>query len=548
MKFHAQNSFGVPEETARVARAAFPKGNVYVTIRDELGVLYADSRFAGLFSHQGRPAESPGNLALVLVVQPGEGLSDRQMAEAVRSRIDLKYLLGLKLDDPGFDGSLLSDFRQRLLKGGEAEQLLNDMLLVFQERGWLKAGGKQRSDSTMVLAATRELNRLELVGETIRQALEGLAVVAPNWLRGQVPVEWFDRYRHRFDQYRLPRSKKEQQAWADMIGQDGWQLLTAVYAPSSPSYLPAVEGVQVLRQIWLQQYQIEDGQVRWRQAGNLPGGERLIQTPYDLEARYSRKRDIEWTGYKVHLSETYDSPTFNIITHVQTTLAATPDVAVTADLHHALAAKQLLPQTHTVDEGYTDADLLVTSREQYGVDLLGPVPRDTSWQAQAQQGFALADFVVDWQAQQVTCPAGHVSRLWSPSHDATHNPVIHIQFSPAHCTPCPLRAACTRAKTNPRALKLRTQPQHQALQTARQRQQTDDFRLQYAGRAGIEGTLSQGTRAFGLRRTPYLGLLKTHLHHVLIAASINLARLVAFWGDAKPAQTRRSRFAALAFT
>jgi transposase len=548
MKYQAQNSFGVPEETARVARAAFPKGNVYLTIRDELGVLYADSRFAGLFSHQGRPAESPGNLALVLVVQPGEGLSDRQMAEAVRSRIDLKYLLGLKLEDSGFDGSLLSDFRQRLLEGGEEEQLLNDMLLVFQERGWLKAGGKQRSDSTMVLAATRDLNRLELVGETMRQALEALAVVAPHWLRGQVPAEWFDRYSHRFDQYRLPRSKKEQQAWGDMIGQDGWQLLTAVYAVDSPTYLPTVEGVQILRQIWLQQYQLEDGQVRWRQPNNLPGGEKLIQTPYDLEARYSRKREVEWTGYKVHLSEVYDSPTFNIITHVQTTLAATPDVAVTADIHQALAAKRLLPETHTVDEGYLDADLLVTSREQYGVDLLGPVPRDTSWQAHTQQGFALADFVIDWQARQVTCPTGRLSRIWSPSHDTTNNPVIHVQFAANDCSPCPLRTACTRAKTNPRALKLRTQPQHEALQAARQRQQTDDFRLQYAGRAGVEGTLAQATRAFGLRRTPYLGLLKSHLHHVLIAASINLTRLVAFLREVKPAQTHRSRFVALAFS
>jgi hypothetical protein len=121
------------------------------------------------------------------------------MVEAVRSRIDLKYLLGLKLGDPGFDGSLLSDFRQRSLEGGAAEQLLNEMLLVFQKRGWLKAGGKQRRDSTMVLAATRALNRLELVGETMRQALEGLAVVAP-LAAGSVAGRVVYRYRHCFDQ------------------------------------------------------------------------------------------------------------------------------------------------------------------------------------------------------------------------------------------------------------------------------------------------------------------------------------------------------------
>ena len=161
----------VPEETARVARAAFPKGNKYMKIRDELGALYADHEFAELFPERGRPAESPGSLALVTVIQFAEGLSDRQAAEAVRSRIDIKYALALELTDAGFDYSLLSQFRGRLLENGREAQLLDSLLQRLSQKGLVKAGGQQRTDSTHVLAAIRQVNRLECVGETIRQVL-----------------------------------------------------------------------------------------------------------------------------------------------------------------------------------------------------------------------------------------------------------------------------------------------------------------------------------------------------------------------------------------
>jgi transposase len=184
MTLHACDLFSIPAETARVAEAAFPKGNVYMTMRDKLNLWYKDSDFAPLFqSNQGRPAESPGRLALVTVMQFAEGLTDQQAAEAVRSRIDWKYALGLKLTDPGFHYSILSDYRQRLIAGGAEQQLLDDMLRQFQKQGLLKARGKQRTDSTHVLAAIRELNRLECIGETLRYALNSLAVVAPEWLR-----------------------------------------------------------------------------------------------------------------------------------------------------------------------------------------------------------------------------------------------------------------------------------------------------------------------------------------------------------------------------
>jgi transposase len=167
----------VPKETARVARAAFPKGNPYLTLRDELETIYADSLFAALFPKRGRPAEAPGLLALVMVLQFAEGLSDRQAAEAVHSRIDWKYLLGLELVDPGFDFSVLSEFRDRLLVGGLEQRVLDELLDRFRKRGLLKERGKQRTDSTHVQAEVRNLNRLECVGEAMRSALNSTLAI-----------------------------------------------------------------------------------------------------------------------------------------------------------------------------------------------------------------------------------------------------------------------------------------------------------------------------------------------------------------------------------
>jgi transposase len=254
MSMHPQEISPVPEETARVARAANPKGNVYMRMRDELGSIYEDQMFTALFPRRGQPAEAPWRLALVTVMQYMEGLSDRQAAEAVRERIDWKYALSLELTDPGFDFSVLTEFRTRLLTGGAETHLLQALLELCKSRGWLKARGRQRTDSTHVRASIRDLNRLECAGETLRHTLNVLAEVAPDWLLAQIDVGWFDRYSHRCDEYRFPKAQTERLAFAEMIGTDGHRLLTAVYAPTAPSWLAELPAVETLRLVWVQQY------------------------------------------------------------------------------------------------------------------------------------------------------------------------------------------------------------------------------------------------------------------------------------------------------
>ena len=209
MSLRPQVVYLVPEETARVARAAFPKGNVYMRMHDELGMFYQDLQFVPLFSTRGQPAEAPARLALVLVMQFAENLTDRQAADAVRSRLDWKFALGLELTDPGFDYSVLSEFRSRLITGEAEDLLLDTMLDHFKARGLIKPRGRQRTDSTHVLAAIRSLNRLELVGRTLQHALNVLAQEVPDWLVAQISPDWFDRYSRQLDEYRLPKSEPE---------------------------------------------------------------------------------------------------------------------------------------------------------------------------------------------------------------------------------------------------------------------------------------------------------------------------------------------------
>src|SRR6266581_961725 len=219
----------IPDVTAAAVRAAFPKGNLYVELRAEFGTLYTDQLFADLYPPQGRPVEvAPWRLALIVVMQYLEGLTDRQAADAVRRCMDWKYALSLDLHDPGFDFTLLHDFRQRLLGHDAAQRLLDTFLTTCKARGWIKARGTQRTDSTHVLAAIRTLHRLECVLEAMHAALNQLSKAAPTWVRQHVPLEWYARYGLRAEGARLPKDASKRDALARQIGMDGYQLLDGV--------------------------------------------------------------------------------------------------------------------------------------------------------------------------------------------------------------------------------------------------------------------------------------------------------------------------------
>jgi transposase len=260
MVLHPHGIKPIPPLTQKIAHKAFPKGNLYMTLRDELGTFYDDNDFAELYSSEGQPALHPGRLALICVMQYMANLSDRGAVEAIAARIDWKYALGLKLTDPGFDSSVLSLFRSRLLNGGQEQLLLDKLLKRCQELNLIKVKGKARTDSTHILAAIRNLNRLEYVGETLRSALNALAVVHPDWLSNIVFPEWFDRYSKPVEESRLPRGTEARNEYAAKIGQDGMRILEAVYdEPTTPQWLREIPAIETLRIAWTHQYWINNG-------------------------------------------------------------------------------------------------------------------------------------------------------------------------------------------------------------------------------------------------------------------------------------------------
>jgi transposase len=531
----------IPEETARVARAAYPKGNVFMHMRDVLGTIYQDEVFAHLFSHTGQPAEAPWRLALVTVMQFAEGLSDRQAADAVRGRIDFKYALGLELTDPGFDHTVLSEFRARLVVGNAEQLLLDAMLTLFKERGWLKARGKQRTDSTHVLAKIRALNRVLCVGETLRHALNCLALVAPDWLLAHSQPEWVERYEARMEDARTPLGDEARHAYAEVIGADGASLLQSIYDAAAPLFLREIPAVEILRQVWIQNYTWSEGKIGWRSSEDIPPAARYIGSPYDVEAHYSKKRSTTWVGYKVHLTETCEKESPHLITHVETTSAPVSDDARTAVIHEALKNKELLPEQHIVDTGYVDAKLLVQSQHDYELELIGPTRGNYRWQARDKTGFDASHFLIDWQAEQATCPEGHKSLSWTPAIDNRTNEVIKIKFSTKDCQVCPSLRLCTQSTRHVRrTVTIRPKEQYDALQARRELETTQDFKALYATRAGVEGTISQGVRTMGLRRSRYIGQERTHLQHVATAAAINVVRLMRWLHGEPHAKTRQS--------
>src|SRR6266536_2029407 len=475
-----------------------------VQIRDRLGQWLEDEAFAAAFGTRGKPGWSPSRLALVTVLQRAENLPDRQAADAVRMRLDWQYLLGLPLDDPGFDPTVLVEFRTRVADAGLELVVLDALLAKLAAAGLVKAGGKQRTDSTHVVAAVAALNRLELAGESVRAALEALAAAHPDWLAQRICVSDFARrYGTPMTSWRPPAAQARRDELAVAYARDGYALLAAVYHGSAPAWLRELPAVDVLRRVLVQNYtrvitgdgrEVIKRREKEPEGDGLPPGHARIASPYDLDARWGVKREEFWLGYKLHVTETCDDPppctcrpdpaarpaaggrdhdrgcaqpVFpNLITHVATTDATVTDNQMTGAVHAGLAARNLAPGRQYLDSGYLSAAVVVAALTTWGIALIGPLLADTSAQARAGAGYA-------------------------------------------------------RAAEN-----------------------TIPFQADYARRAGVEGTMHQAA-SHGARRARYRGLPKTRLDHVYMAAALNLLRLEAYWNGTPLDRQRTSHLARL---
>jgi len=589
---------GWPEPDPRVAAAIAAmygarktERPLAVLIRDRMGEWLRDERFAAAFGTGGKPGWSPSRLALVTVLQRAENLTDRLAADAVRTRIDGTYLLGLALDDPGFDHPVLAGFRA-WVAGAELEQVALDALLERLAAGGLvKAGGKQRTGSTHVIAAVAALNRLALAGESVRAALEALAAAHPAWLEQRICVPDFARrYGTPMTSWRPPGSPARGDELAVGYARGGCALLEAVDDRAAPPGLRERPAVDVLRRVLVQNCTrtITGGTevIRRREkepeGDGLPPGHARIASPDDTDARCGAKREEFWLGCKLHITGTCDDAppcgcrpasapgqpagggataaarqagarehhkgcahlVFpDLVTNVATTGATVTGNQMTGIIHDDLAARNLAPGRHCTDSGYLSAALAVSELARHGIALIGPLLADNSPQARAGHGYARADFTIDDDTGTVTCPQGKTAATWTPCTQRRQAAVV-ATFAASDCGPCPARALCTTSRR--RQLTLLPRDLAQAQAAARAAEKTIPFQAGYARRAGVEGAMHQAA-SHGARRARYRGLPKTRLDHIYLACALNLLRLEAYWTGTPLDRQRTSHLARLKF-
>ncbi|MDV9198576.1 transposase [Streptomyces sp. Wh19] len=437
---------------------------------------------------------------------------------AVRCRIDFKYALGLELEDPGFHHSVLSDFRDRLAEGDRADRLLGLALTRIRRAGLLKGRGTQRTDSTHILSAARELTRLELVTEAVRAVLEAMAHHAPEVLDELVTAEWAERYGR---PVRLCSQPSHPVARLAQVSADARELLGRLHVRFPDSALPAQ--AEVLRQILVQHFLV-DGRGRFRprtERDGRPPSRVRIESPHETEARWTRRGDTRWTGYLVHVTETCDAKRVNVITDVATAVSGADSQALPG-IHARLRRLRLLPGKHLVDGGCTSVAGMDDAARLHRVTLIGPLPPSTTPQHRAGDGFGRENFIIDFDRREVTCPNGQVSGNWKdlPAQDPTS---ATVRFDAPQCGRCPEQAKCTPGAF--RSLYFPTRRLHELQVKNRADQQDPDWRRLYGLRSGAEGSIEEFVDGHRGRRCRYRGLAKTHVQHVLTALAINVERL-----------------------
>lgn len=534
----------LPAETARIGQMLFPAQNVYRRIGDSYTGRIADEQFSAMYPRRGQPALSPAHLSIVIVLQAMEYLSDRQAVAMVRARLDWKYALHLPLEDAGFDASVLSEFRSRLVEHSAQRALFDALLEEFRAEGLLGGRSLQRSDSLTIISAVRSLNRLELVMETMRLALEAIAESDVEWVRAHTPSEWLVRYGEWTQAERVVKEKGakgegEAQRMLRQVGRDGFALLEALGGEVRPRWEQEVEAVGVLRQVWAQQYRrgeggaVELSTVASRKQEGVDG--ETIATPHDPAVRFSGAKGKKAEGYKLQLTETADEQHPAMITDVDVVGLTERDSCSLEAIQQRLGERGLEPEEQLVDRGYTSGTAIEESRGR-GVELVGPV------QGEPEGGrFRASAFAVDVSAREAVCPGGHRTQNWRAREqkDRPGQGVIYVSWGVAQCGMCPLRAQCVSPSMRSKTLKLSAH--YEELRLRREQQRTREFGARYRRRAGVEATFSNVVRRYGGRRAKYRGRAKVLLQYTTLACAMNLRRSAAWAAKAKVKRTRPSR-------
>lgn len=544
MAFCKHPLLAIPDETREVAEAVCIRSTAwYLTISRELRRLYSAIDFESLYPDAGQWGIHPFRVFAFLMLQIIEGLTDRQAADQVRTSIGWKYVLALPLDHPGWDASVWSKNRDRLLETDPQTMLLDAQLRILQDKKLLNAR-KQRIDATPIDAWVKTLNRVELILETVRNAIETLSQEDPEWLVSIAKPEWNKRYY--FDRpfnYRLSKNEKEKLDLAAQAGSDGFHLLHCIDREGERKrrQLNELEAIKTLRQVLEDQFQGPDDKGNWNlrtQKELKPSGERIV-SPHEKDARTASKRGKTWTGYKFHTTETCVKGSPNFITDARIEQATKADSLTLPDVVHHLRKNGLLPKQLLADGGYVNMPFYTKARLEFGVDIVSRLVNGHSWQSKDGKGFDVSQFEINFEARQAVCPAGVTSDCWKKKKDGR----AIVSFPKHACTACSSRSHCTRA--DQRLLTIQPEDVFREQEFMRMRQKAPEFQRDYAIRAGAEGTQSQVVRVAG-RQSTVRGTVKTNLKYVMAAVAINFGRLFRWQMNQRPRVTPTGKFLALA--
>lgn len=515
----------MPEDTGRVGATLLDADSPYRFIGEVLYDQFHDEDFADLYPNDGQPALSPVLLSFVTIFQYLEDLSDRDAALALKDRISWKYALHLPLTYPSFDRSVLVEFRIRLREHQAEGRVFDAVLARLKELGMYKARGTQRTDSLAVLSPTRPLRRLELVCDAIRVAVKTMVKADPAWTRRVIPAEWEEKYGRPCKSERMASEERERKAVH--VGRDGQWLLDRLEEEDA-AHLRELRDVETFRLIWKQHYtRAEDGSLTWTPGGDH-GGADAIETPYDPEARWSRKGSFDWIGDKLQVTETDDEGLPHLITDIDLTPATESDYDALADIRARQQERDVLPSERYVDSGYVSGPTIKNGREDFGEELVGPIHHTVTAQSKLPDGLTHADFQIDLEAKQVTCPGGQTTVIFSCGDGGSQ-----ATFPARFCRECPLRPRCCTGKKEGRSL--RFGPAYAETQAARSRQTTEAFKETYRKhRSGIEGCLSTLVWGHGIRRNRYRRRATNRIRALYTAAAVNLARAAAWRAGYRP--------------
>lgn len=527
----------VPDEIYKAVKGR-KKPHPIVAFIDEVGEVFEAADFTEMYSTLGQSAIHPAQLAIASVLQNIEGLSDRQAAERTEDSLVWKYALRIGLYESGWDDSVYTEFRDRLLKSGSADLILDKILDLAGELGLLDTT-KQRTDSTHILSAARLMSRIEFMHECVFDCLNELLDEAENFLVEIHKPSWRNRYfSERPYNYKLPKTDKARQKLANEVGADGKYIIERIDQSSARDKLSALQSVQILRRVLSEQYDDTNDGPKFKESKDLgPAGSRLSSNK-DTDATCGSKKGKTWLGSKAHITETYGDHAPHLITNVLTTAAHLNDSLVLNDIHQSLWLKGFKPTVHLVDSGYVEVVKLSKCQSQHEIDVLTRITNGHTWQSKSGKGFEIQKFVVDWENRSVTCPAGCKSNSWKSR--GGEDGIVNVSFSAMDCSGCPFKQDCTQASS--RKLHMKAEPVFKFLQEHRARQDTDEFKAELSKRSGSEGTISHLARTTRIRRSPYLTRAKTHLNNVLAAAGTNVRRMGNWLLGLTPAETRKARY------